>query len=219
MTRNHAALGLVLLAAVLSVGATLAPAAQADPTFTATEYPATLTGQIEGVFESAFKGGTLKCEAGTFHGEASKASSTITFEPAYAKCKLAGLAATVSPNGCHYTFHVESTVEAPHKYSGSASITCPASKAIEIKDASGLCTVKIGTQSGLKSINFENMTNEPEDVTVNTSLKTLKYTSTKNNMLCALTQGTFEDGTAIGLMTVIGEEPKGEKRIGVLIDD
>jgi hypothetical protein len=154
MTRNLKTLGLAL-GTVFALGAVLASTASAvtQPVahFTASEYPAHITGtQIENHTFAVFPG-NITCEAAHFESHAQeKASTSLTVTPKYENCttQVGGGAkkpTTVTTNGCWYRFtvhekgttHEEKTLNTPgifggnsvqaisHTWTGDFHLECP----------------------------------------------------------------------------------------------
>jgi hypothetical protein len=91
--------------------------------------------------------GKLNCTSATFSSSISAATAEFPLSAAYSACTFAGLSAKVAMNGCSYTLSVANHA-AP--FNGSASIACPAGKAIEIvapSVGSPKCIVTIGAQA------------------------------------------------------------------------
>src|SRR5207253_6199540 len=114
-----------VFAAVLAVCAVGAAAAQAEGVFTASSYPAKVSGVQTGEHVLKVAGNTTMCPGATLSGELSAKGSELTATPAYENCEtFTYLATPVTTNGCDYRFSVSSTLEAPHRYGGSWQIVC-----------------------------------------------------------------------------------------------
>jgi len=152
MTRNLKALGLAL-AAVFALGAISASAALAEETepiahFTSSTYPAKITGEQIGKHKFVVGSlGEVTCNEARFHGELTKASTSLTITPTYSECEMHTFLGqhrptTVTTNGCTYTFTVheqgetdEGTIETPdttkhektvtHTWIGDVHLLCP----------------------------------------------------------------------------------------------
>ena len=135
MIRNIKALGLALVA-VFAMSVLAASAAQAEgegtPDFWAAEYPATIKattdpGAGKQVFTSKPLGGKVRCNdpggVGTLGGRSNELTAEeISFT---GECKGLGIfPATVDSEGCHFTFTVETTVNATTS-TGSVHLVCP----------------------------------------------------------------------------------------------
>jgi hypothetical protein len=166
MTRNLKALGLVALAAV-AASAVVASTASATK-FTAATYPVHVTGKDVGPANDKFTGGgqVVECDVDTFTSALVQKATELTVAPTYDKCKKAGGGpATITPNGCHYEFEVESGME--NEWDGNMSLRCPAGSLFEIhtyaNDADHVakksnCTLAFGTQFFRKAVKYTNET-------------------------------------------------------------
>lgn len=217
--RNLRKLGLVLMA-VMALGAVVASAAQAESQFTATEYPATITGHQEGEVNRLVVGGiTVECEVATFHGTLAGASSSLTVTPDYTGCETSlGTEATIDTAGCDYLFHAGAAVEGSNhdSYEGSVDVSCETGK--EIRVTAGFCNVDVAAQSINSGITYTNLTNaEPtEDVTVDVN-STVAVKGT-NVFLCPSSVTSATTGTYESKVTIQGwTDPTEEKQIGVLV--
>jgi len=167
MTRNLKALGLALVA-VFALGAISASSAMAatEPIahFTSIGGKGKITGsqiksETSGSEKHIFKVGSLgeiTCNKAHFKGtEFTETTTSLTVEPEYAECEMHTFLgqhrpATVTMNGCYYTFTVHEkgtthegvTVITPggvenknatvHTWTGDVHILCPPEKSIEI---------------------------------------------------------------------------------------
>lgn len=207
MIRTLKALGAALVA-VFALSALLASAAQAEetPTFTASKSPVRETGSQTANHVIKVNGGTIKCLEAKLVDEAGGSAMMLLFQPTYAKCTLAGIAATINMNGCEYTFEPVTKKE-EDKFVGTMGIVCPVGKAIEV--SAGGCVVAISAQAGLSTVEFTNDTKaEPAaDETWSTNLAGGQYTEGK---LCPGGGGTFNNLTYTGGTVVKGESEGGE---------
>jgi hypothetical protein len=212
------ALGLAIVAALATTVVTSALTAQASETakVTAAEYPAVLhaTGANTEVF-TAF-GGETTCGTSTFTSTLSEAKSTIEVTPEYTNCKGHGLfgseiPATVTMNGCKYTFHNPKTDQTPeptkthasgeitHFYKITTTIHCPLNKAIEVHlysshnahtSGTSFCTITITGETNGKNQNLEGLT---VDVTTKTPTNPndLQLTGTVSNIHAEFHRNSF----------------------------
>lgn len=208
----------VAVVAVLAMSAVVASAAQASH-FTATKYPAIITGEqeekgagIENFFEvNAGKVAKTECEIAKFKGTLAAASETLSMAPTYEKCSTTlGTAATIDTEGCTYLFHAGAVIAGTGEdsWSGTVDIVCPAGKKIKVTAPSGAigCTIEIGSQNGLGAITYTNITTaKPEDVTVDVNVEKIAY-NVVNNFACPLTTGNFANGKYVSKVTVTGKE-------------
>ncbi|HWT91266.1 MAG TPA: hypothetical protein VN179_09130, partial [Solirubrobacterales bacterium] len=131
---------LVLAAAsVVAMSAVMASAASAVPQFTASAYPATVTGSnTKGSEVLTTEGGVVECASHFVSHSLAAASSTLTVTPTYTNCEAFGLNATVNTEGCTYVFHATEKVSTG-VYNNHVDILCPAGKSIKIVAGGGLC--------------------------------------------------------------------------------
>lgn len=208
MSHSHKTLGLALVAVFVAC-AMLAPMAHAEettPTFTAGEGLARETGSQIETQQFTLATGTVKCKEANLVDNAAVAGMMLIMEPSYSGCTLAGISATVTMNGCKYTFEPTSTTEAD-KYIGRMGIVCPVGASIKIVNSA--CTVTIEEQLNLETVEFENNTAaEPKkDEKWTTNVKNLVYMQTGT---CSGGTGIFGGGGMMGSETVKGESSVGE---------
>jgi hypothetical protein len=187
----------------------LAPVAHAEektPTFTAGEGLSRETGSQVEQQQFTLAAGTVKCNEANLVDKAAIAGMMLIMEPSYSGCTLGGSSATVTMNGCKYTFEPTSTTE-EDRYMGRMGIICPLNGSIKISNAA--CTVTIEEQLNLEAVEFENNTAaEPKkDETWTTNIKSLVYMQTGT---CSGGTGIFGGGGMMGSETVKGESEFGE---------
>jgi hypothetical protein len=213
MTCNLKALGLMLVAA-LAVGATLAPAAQAQAEFKAESYPTTATSQSEATWGF---GGPLDfyCADAHWQHEMAGASKTATVTMAYSNCTFGG---TVTMNGCKYVFTagVQFLVD---RFTGTMDISCPGANKIVI--VAGTCEVQIGNQTNRKELQSVDETEASPKKLIETqvAVEKAKYNVTKDGALCPLPGlGEKEDGEYSSIATLTGDDGKGNP-VGIWIEE
>ena len=197
-------LGLAVLA-VLAIGATVAPAAQAGE-FTAAEYPATITGLQVGPHELTTELGVMECGA-KFDGELAAGSEDLTITPTYGtSCQIAGLEVHVSLNGCDYRFHAGNTL-AMDEVEGSWDVICPEGNKIDFEITSMVvCHLAIPEQLGLGEVTYTDRTMAmPKDVNVDFNVEGLAYELGPN---CPVS-GAFENGSYVGVSTLRADNEGG----------
>jgi hypothetical protein len=199
--------GLALIAA-LAISAVAASAAQAGE-FTASEYPATITGTQTSKHEFKFNTGTVNCAKATFDGTLAAASETLTITAEYKECATAGGggAVNVKMNSCDYLLHAGETL-ANENVDGSLDVTCEKEgDEIEFVHKNG-CVVKVPAQTNRTTLVYTNKKGA-KDFEMDISLKELSYTQ---NEKCK-EQGTFADGEYLGKSTM-----QADKEIGTQVD-
>ncbi len=194
MTRKLKAFGLALVL-VLALGAVVASAAMAlTPKFEVGTGDGNVTGvQIGANLTTVGGGRTFTCETVKFSASLATTSSTIEkIVPTYSGCHsvLAGIKvpATVTMNGCTYTIHIGATTGVADTYAATTDIVCPEGKVIEFHiykegtkttehtTANQLCGYTIGSQNGLGSPTFTNIT--VSDAEMNLNLSGIAYKRT-----------------------------------------
>jgi hypothetical protein len=188
MICNHKAVGAAVLVALAlsALGASAASAAN----FTASSYPTAATATSpKGNDDFKTEGGSWECKVHYAIAALTGSSQTATVTPTYTECQSFGfLSATVTMNGCDYVYHSD----------GGMDIECPAGQAMTV--VSSTCEVKFGTQTGLKSIAFNN---SGTGFTAKANVGGIAYTVTKDGFLCpfggtgAKTGGGFSQNAAI----------------------
>lgn len=158
--------------------------------------------------------GTIKCETGSAMATVAGTSATQieTSVPgstasgvSYGNCTFLGfINAKVEMKTCQYNFHIN----------GEVDITPTGCGPIEFTAVT--CTVKVGAQSGLKSVTYENMgTKATRDVTIIPNVTGITYTTSSG---CPNGAETRSDGSySGGKFTVKGTHPAGTQ-VGVWVE-
>ncbi|HWM63045.1 MAG TPA: hypothetical protein VNP96_03550 [Solirubrobacterales bacterium] len=217
MIRNLKILGLSVVAVLaMSAVAASAASAQTPGTFTAHEYPATITGEQIGTDVFTTVAGTVSCTHATYHGSAAGPQTSLTIAPSYTGCKAFGLFnATIDMNGCQYRFNQPVTEEA-NKYTGTVDVVCP--EDTEITITTSVCRVTVPSQNGLSQITYENTPSAtPTDVDVTVNIDE-QITYTVDPGCATASAGTYHDGSYVGAATVDADNEL-EETIGVSISD
>jgi len=200
----------IALIAVLAMSAVATSAASANPLFHTEFAGTTLTGGQTGIVANVLKTdlGEMKCKVVQFGGsQAAQTTTTMTLNPKYEECKIGGSNATVTLNGCAYTFHLEEQAEPVEARMG---IECPfAGGKIEIHV--GECTITVPAQEPRKTVTF---TNEGEGTTrsVVADLNVSGIHYIEHGAGCASETVTTENGTYTGVITVKGEDSEGHHK-------
>lgn len=160
MSMKLKALGLGLLAAMaMSAIAVVNASATASGHFGSAEAHTQIVGTENATHKvrlSIDGGETIECDNASYSGTiATKTATQITITPTYHEChttseKYAEHPVNVTLNGCDYTFFSQGT-----RKHGTATVTCPTGKAIEIHHEN--CTVTVGTQHALtEGLSYKN---------------------------------------------------------------
>lgn len=203
MTRTLKTLG-IALCAVLAMSGIAASNASANPFFH-TEFAGTvLTGGQTGLVANVLTTdlGEMKCKVVQFGGsQAAQTTTTMTLTPKYEECKVGMSNATVTLNGCAYTFHLEEQAEPVEARMG---IECPfAGGRIEIHV--GECTITVPAQEPRKTVTFTNEgAGTTRSVVADLNVSGIHYI--EHGATCASETVTTENGTYTGLITVTGED-------------
>lgn len=202
------------LLASLALSAVATAGASAAPLFHSEIEDTVLTGGQTGIVANVLTTdlGEMKCKVVRFKGTQGVATTTtMTLTPTYQECKVAGLNAVVTLNGCKYTFHLGEQVE---PIEASMGIECPQGEVIEIDTPE--CKITIPPQVPLKEVTF---TNEGEETTrsvvADLNVSGLHYE--EDGMGCVGEEETTENGTYTGVITVKGEN-EAEEHVGIWVE-
>jgi hypothetical protein len=225
MNRTLRTLGIAFVA-VLALSAFAASAAQAEQSFTVTEIPASLTGEVDGTSNDVFTTakGTVECNKISFTGTTSVLKATEqSITPKYEECTGFGFTTHVTTTGCTYQFTTPKTVaglltgDPPH-------IVCTAGNSIKLTPTflgASVCTSTIAAQTPTGGhIIYTNIgpTGNEEYVTLHTTVTGIHYVG--NGSVCGENK-TNIDGTYNGLenLTAFKDPSKHETtdRIGVTV--
>jgi hypothetical protein len=185
--------GLILIS-VLAMSAAAATAAQANE-FTASEYPAEITGEQLIPYSFTIGPNKVVCEATKITISQVAPLSLVTEEPTFAKCAVGLKPATVTLNGCDFLASVN----------GTKSIKCTAPKVIQVHIYANaaahaakedLCEINVAAQEGLGTTTYENKAGSPEDIKATDNISSIAYTIVK---------GTKANCGANGTATLSGE--------------
>jgi hypothetical protein len=200
--------GLVFMA-LLATSAVAASAAQAGE-FTASEYPATITGTQVTKHEFKFNAGTVVCGKTTLHSTQEAAAKALTVTAEYTECATpGGSEVTVAMKGCDYDFVAGETLM-QERVDGFLDVKCAESgDEITFEEPANGCVVKIPPQKGLSTLVYTNH-KVAKDFDVDISVAELEYTQNAN---CAGGAGKFVNGTYTGSSTM-----KADEEIGTMVD-
>lgn len=184
--------------------------------FAAEQYPDTVKSHATNPQGFQVTGSVSVCKKATFEGKSTGVSGTLEVHPKYEECEveLAGtFKAKVNTEGCNYLFHVEPHVwpneylaepGAPKTSLGSTNVVCQPGKEIkvEVQGIEGGCQIKVGAQTGLKSVEYVNEgSGSARKVSVNANVTGIKWSATG---ACGLsessgTNGEYKEGKFNGL--------------------
>jgi hypothetical protein len=218
MIRNLKVLGLAI-GAVLALSAVMASAAMAVPSFTASSYPASITGSnTKGGEVFSTEGGKVECNSHFVSHSQGEASSTLSVTPTYTSCEAFGfLSATVNTEECKYVFHATEQVSSG-VYRHHVDVDCPAGQSIKITASTCKAEVKGVTKvthtegekevvtvapinEGLTTVKTTNLAGG--SVTVQPEVSNIAYTVTQDGFLCPFGgTGNKTDGTYTGDVVV-----------------
>jgi hypothetical protein len=201
MIRNLKVLGLALVA-LLAMSA-LASTASAQFESEAESTNLTVSSNLMQKFAPSKGSTAVECTTIKVTGtQTGKVSTTVEIAPTYSNCEtFLGAATSVNTNGCKYVFHLpkESTT-------GTTDVECAAGKVIEIK-VGNICTYTIGTQTGLKEVNFSTAgSGTTTEVVVEPNVEGITSTRTTNDFFCPAAGST---GTYTGNSNTTGETAEG----------
>jgi hypothetical protein len=204
----------IALSAVLAMSVAAAPSASASPFFHSEFAGIFLTGGQTGAVANVLTTdlGEMKCKAVNFSGsQAAMTTTTMTLKPKYEECKVGMSNATVTINGCAYTFHLEEQEEPIEARMG---IECPfAGGKIEIHV--GECTITVPAQEPRKTVTFTNEgAGTTRSVVADLNVSGIHYV--EDGATCAHPNQTTENGTYTGVITVKGEDSE-EHPVGIWV--
>jgi hypothetical protein len=177
------------------------------PKLVAGTYPITISGGQGTQHVMSLQAGSLKCTTAKFNTSASGSTAQLTVGAEYSGCTAFGFPATVSMNGCTYTFNILNQAPVGSAYAGHADIACPAGKSISIiASGAGLtkCTVTILAQTtDSEGLTF---TNQSSISTIGLSLaiKGIDYHQQEGSGLGRCSTADPTAGTYTGSSTLVG---------------
>lgn len=205
---------LLCMLALLAATATAADAAS----FTASGYPASLTGEsIQGeetevgssIENDWFElGATFYCKS-HFSATLSAASSTLEAAATFTRCQSGIGTAEVNMTGCSFRYHL--TAGLGDNYSGTMDLVCPTGASIDASIPVAGCAFTIPPQSSLATVHFFNNTSLGDISIQAEATKALAYTVTKNSIVCpagglgSKTGGTYRQTRAVTLDALGGQ--------------
>jgi uncharacterized protein YaiE (UPF0345 family) len=194
--------GLVLLA-VFATSAVIASVAQAGE-FTASKYPATITGTQLSSHEFGFNfAGTVVCSKATFDSKLEAAAKSLTVSAEYKECATPeGGEVTVAMKSCDYEF-VAGEKLMMERVDGFLNVKCAeAGDEITFEEPANGCVVKVPAQKGRATLVYTNH-KEAKDFDVDFSVVDLEYTQSAN---CPGGAGKYVNGTYTGSSTMKADE-------------
>lgn len=197
MIRNLKIFGASLaLVAVMSTA--MASTASAVPQFTASSYPATVTGIAKKGFDIlSTEGGKIECDVHYVSHAIGGPTSTLTFTTTTNNCEAFGfLSATVDSEGCTDVLHATEKVS-NNVYRIHLDKVCPAGQSVKINAST--CKLEIKGQTGLTTVTGINIGGA---VVIQPGLSKIAYTVTQDGFLCPFGgTGNKTDGTHTGEST------------------
>lgn len=175
--------------------------------YTASSYPAALTGTHTTQHVLEVQGKSVKCNSATSSAELTGEATEMEAGATYSECTAFGFSgASFNTNGCKFVFAKPTFVES-HKFTASTSVKCPAGKAMVIKG--GNCEALIAAQGPLTSTTLTNMTGSPNTLTAKTEISGL-IVDAKSGAGCPLEEKVVSNATYTGVT-----EFKGSGGVGV----
>jgi hypothetical protein len=148
------------------------------------------------------------CKKGTFEGEGTSGLETLEVHPVYTECSavLEGThTATVTTTGCNYLFHAA----APSTTEGWVDVVCTGTNKIKVEIAGLACNVEIGSQNGLKTIEYVNQgAGNARKVLVKANVTKIAYVSNCAALLKKEgTDAEYRAGELVGGVPKMGAGP------------
>jgi hypothetical protein len=201
MIRNSKLLGLALVA-FLAITAVIASSASAAE-FTASDYPATISGTQSAAHRFEVGGGTVTCNTATFSGTQSGASVNQTIDPTYTGCTAFGfINSTVTGfkntgGSCDYSFNAN----------GVNTLVCPSG---DVKIDAGPCSVTLeaSKNTALKSNTYTNNTPSAGRITAHTAVTNIHAVVT-SGFGCPVAGKTYIDAKYTGSTVLSGKNSGG----------
>lgn len=171
-------IGLALVAAsALSAGG--AASASAFTEFVAKPSGQSVTASQSELHTFTIGGASVTCKSAVFTGTAPAEKFTVfEMNPAYSECSAFGFVGSKAKmNECKFAMHITGVVD----------VKCPTGKEIEIEvNNGGPCIVKIPAQTGLKKLEYVNVTgkNGRASVEAKINIKKIAYTSNRKGVGC-----------------------------------
>ena len=156
----------LLTAATAAVATSMIAAAAAQATvFTvpSEKYPAFISGSPteSGPVTLSFEGGqTASCNTPSLAGAIFEATPELNLSPGFGGCTVFGSKeGSVEAGSCEFVFHPGSG--SGDKFTGTFDIACPPEETIKVKGSE--CEVQIGSQTGLGTVVYNEVTENPEN--------------------------------------------------------
>jgi hypothetical protein len=214
MLRTFRPLALVVAAALTSIAA--APAVAAE--FHSEGSPTTFTASQVGTDVVNFNSGTFECEEITYKGTISASTAaTVALIPAYNGCSaLSGFSSsTIAVNGCEYRLNQ------PTGGTGTYSLVCPAGKEIIITTSifgTTKCTIHIPPQGPISTLTYDNKgAGATRELAITASASQIEYNETAGSGFGACAGGEDDNGTWAGTTAVTGEHGSPATHTGIWV--
>jgi hypothetical protein len=181
------------LAITFALFAVFAPSAAATDYFQAGAYPAAITGSATEAQTFGMEGLSVKCNGASLEGALSEPAESIEVSAAYSECIGAGIAATVSMEGCKYRLYANTS---------NVDLVCPSEKTVKIIAVTGNCEVQVSAQTGVAKAEYSA---SGENLSLKFNLSGVKYKKAKDGFLCPLSgTGEATNGTLSGTVLLKG---------------
>jgi hypothetical protein len=118
-------------------------------------------------------------------------AEALEVHPTYSECEVelgGSHNATVTTTGCNYLFHA-----AAPKEKGTVDVKCETGKEILVKVETVNCLIKVGGQTGLKSVEYENLSSGAVEVKAN--VENIAYTTNCEGIPASGSLGKYREGT------------------------
>ncbi|HZO06364.1 MAG TPA: hypothetical protein VFB52_08250 [Solirubrobacterales bacterium] len=199
-----------------AVGA-LAPTAQADPVFEASNSSGTVSGSGNGFEQFVTEAGTITCSVGNYTGSySSKTFSTQRLHPSYSSCSAFGfLSATVNTEDCDFILDPYEKV-VTWGYHLRMAIDCPAGDSIKV--TASTCSMRIEDTAANQNLTKIVSLDASGGIILEPEVIWIQYNVTNDGFLCPFfgtgikNDGRFDPTAVIPItaaggatITVVGE--------------
>lgn len=202
----------VLAALVLGGAAGSAAVAQAQPTFVAASYPATIDSTALQTTVFGFAIYAWECKSQSYQGSLAAETTELTLAPTYSECRwqyppgFPFSVVQVSMNECKYKLHGLKRVAAS-EYSALLDLECPTAKDMVVELHQGtetICTLTVPAQASRSHVQLVDVPAKeaPQDIRAEFTVEKLHYSQINHSSSCPVKEGTYEDMTLKGQNTL-----------------